>query len=248
MKLKLIILTLSINQFCFSQNADKIWPPITMINDVIFNDSKFDKLNIGCGFLLKYNQDTFAITAKHIIIVAKTDLMKTTNFENGLKQWIMYPKDKKNETVIMGELLNPDKTDSLDWGYKERHDDTYNDFLIFKIKTNNSKIKPVELRKTKPKVGDILYDIGWTYADTDGEQRIYKYSYYKSIGKRFNMRRIIFPENGGGSSGSPVLDSDGLLVGIISGMDEDPITKEIFSSPRNVDYLIQFFNDYYKNK
>jgi len=217
-----------------------------MINDVTFKDSKFDRFNIGCGFLLKVNQDTFAITAKHILCVAKTDSMKTTNFENGLKQWTMYPKDKKEQTVIMDKLLNEDKTDSLSFDFINRHDATYKDYLIFKIKQNNSKIKPLEIRKTKLKYGELLYVIGWTYNDAEGGQRVYKYSYYKSKGTRFNMRMINAPKNGGGLSGSPVIDSNGLLVGIISGMDEDPITKEQFSSPHNVDYLNQYFNSYYK--
>jgi hypothetical protein len=246
MKLKLIILTLAINHFCYSQKTDKTWPPTTMINDVTFKDSKFDRFNIGCGFLLKYNKDTFAITAKHIICVAKTDLMKTTNFEGGLKQWTMYPKDKKEQTVIMDRLLNEDKTDSVSFDFINRHDTTYNDYLVFKIKQNKSKIKPLEMRKTKLKVGEILYVIGWTYNDTEGAQRVYKYSYIQTKGTRFTMRLIKAPENGGGLSGSPVIDSDGLLVGIFSGRDVDPITKEQFSSPRNTDYLINYFSNYNK--
>jgi hypothetical protein len=246
MKIGLFILTLSISQFCFSQNVDKFWPSITMINDVYFKDSKFDKLNIGCGFLLKYNQDTFAITAKHIICVAKTDQMITTNFANGLKQWIMHPKDKKEQTVILDRLLNEDTTDSLTFDFINRHDTTYNDFLIFKIKQNNSKVKPLEMRNTKLKKGEILYAIGWTYNDNDCPQKIYKYSYSQTKGTRFTMRLINAPENGGGLSGSPVVDSEGLLVGIISGFDIDPITREKLSSPRNIDYLIKFFSK--KNK
>jgi hypothetical protein len=174
--------------------------------------------------------------------------MKTTNFENGLKLWTMYPKDKKEQTIIMDRLLNEDKTDSLSFDFINSHDTTYNDFLVFKIKQNNSKIKPLEMRMTKLKDGENLYTIGWTYNDTEGAQRVYKYSYYQSKGTRFNMRVINAPKNGGGLSGSPVIDSDGFLVGIMSGMDEDPITKEEFSSPRHIEYLIRFFEDYYKDK
>ncbi|MCU4174448.1 S1 family peptidase [Carboxylicivirga sp. N1Y90] len=242
-EIRFILLALIITQLCSSQESYKTWPAIAMINDVTFKDRKFDKHNIGCGFLLKHEKDTFAITAKHIICVAKTDVMKTTNFEGGLKQWTMYPKDKKDQTVIMGKLLNEDTTDSLSFDFINRHDTTYNDFLIFKIKQNNSKLVPLEIRKTQLKEGEILYAIGWTYNDTEGSQRIYKYSYYQGKGTRFNMRLIDAPANAGGLSGSPVVDTEGLLVGIISGMDEDPITKEAYSSPRNINYLIDFFNN-----
>ena len=240
----LIILIFAISQYCFSQDSNKTWPSTTMINDVTFKDSQFDKFDIGCGFLLKYKQDTFAITAKHIICAAKTDLMITTNFENGLKQWTMYPRDKKEQTVIIDKLLNEDKTDTLSFDFMHRNAATYHDYLIFKIRQNNSKVKPLEIRKTKLKVGEILYAIGWTYNDTVGEQRVYKYSYYESKGARFNMKTIEAPNKGSGLSGSPVIDADGLLVGIISGTDVDPITRELYYSPCNTDYLIDFFNDY----
>lgn len=246
MRIKYIILILFFSQLCFSQNSIKEWPSIAMINDVTFEESKFDRFNIGCGFLLKYNQDTFAITAKHILCVAKTDKMITTNFENGLKQWTMYPKDIKDQTVIMGRLLNEDKTDTLSFDFIERNNTTYNDYLVFEIKQNNSKVKPLEIRKTKLKVGEILYAIGWTYRDAEGAQRVYKYSYHKSKGTRFDMKIIDAPRNAGGLSGSPVVDADGLLVGIVSGANVDPITKELYNSPRNTDYLVDFFNDYYK--
>lgn len=250
MKLKIFLFVLIVCQIGHTQNSKKCanWPSITMINDVTFKESKFDRLNIGCGFLLKVKNDTFAITAKHIICVAKTDSMKTTNFENGLKQWTMYPKDKKEQTVIIDKLLNEDKTDSVTFDYIGRHDTIYNDFLVFKIKKNNSKVKPLEIRNSKLIVGEKLYVIGWSYGDVAGEQRIYEYSYLKTFGTRFNMRIIKGPVNGGGLSGSPVVDANGALVAIVSGTDEDPVTKEIYSSPRGIGYLTQFFDTYYKMK
>lgn len=219
--------------------------PITMINNVYYKDSKFDKMDIGCGFLLKYNNDTFAITAKHILIVAKTDEMKTTHFEGGLKQWVMHPKDDKNQSVILGELLNEDTTDSLTWEYLMRVKN-YNDFLIFKIKKNNSKIKPLELSTIKPTKGDTLYNIGWSFGDTEGPQRVYTYALRESKGHIFSLKKINAPDNPGGLSGSPVINSKGFLVGIVSGTDEDPITKEEFSAPQHTDYLVNFLQNYYK--
>ncbi|OFY48759.1 MAG: hypothetical protein A2W85_12285 [Bacteroidetes bacterium GWF2_41_31] len=250
MKIILISLAMTLCQMCLAQNADKVWSQTTMVNDVIYKDSIFNKTKVGCGFLLKYKNDTFAITAKHIMNLAKTDDMITTNFEGGLKEWRMYPKDKPEQTVIMGKLLNEDTTDTLTWEYLEKAVKAalYNDFLIFTIKENNSNITPLELSKTAPQKGDILYDIGWTYNDTVGPQRVYKCSFYESTGISFNMRKITYPENGVGLSGSPVINSDGLLVGILSRAETDPVTKEVFASPQHINYLTRFFEDYYKVK
>jgi hypothetical protein len=238
----ILIFAILISQSALSQESIK-YKPISMINDVNFVDSAFDKLNIGNGFLVVYGRDTFAVTAKHILLFAETDSMGIIHFENGLKQWTMYPKDKISQTVIMDKLLNEDRDDSLEWGYINRNWDLFNDWLIFKIKDNKAKVKPLEIRKSELTKGELLYVVGWTYNDSEGEQRIYEYEYYNSNGTHFNMRRIKTPENEGGLSGSPVVDSDGFLVGIISGIGEDPETKEKFSAPCRVDYLIEFLDN-----
>ncbi|MBC7425759.1 MAG: hypothetical protein H7321_04405 [Bacteroidia bacterium] len=38
----------------------------------------------------------------------------------------------------------------------------YNDWLVFSIKTNYSKVTPLKLRRAKLKYGETLYVIGWT--------------------------------------------------------------------------------------
>ncbi|MDA3890563.1 MAG: trypsin-like serine protease [Salinivirgaceae bacterium] len=230
----------------FSQNPMGIFPLTTMVNNIEYTDSNFSKNNIGCGFLLKVDKDTFAVTAKHILLLAKTDQMKTIGFEGGLKSWTMHPKDKPEEQLILGDLLNEDKTDSTNWDFFNRNYYTNHDWLIFNIKENNSKVKPIELRKTELKNGEPLYVLGWTYEDTVGLQRTYIYTYIEPKGTHFNMRRINAPENGSGLSGSPVVDADGFVVGTISGMDENPETGEQYSSPCNVDFLVKFFEGYYK--
>ena len=247
MRFKLIFLIIIYNQICYSQNVDKTWPLTTMVNDVTFKESTYDKLNIGCGFLLKHNNDTFAISAKHILIVAKTDKMQTTNFENELKQWTMYPRDKKEQTVIIGRLLNENRTDSLSWDYYFNNFFSYTDWLVFDIDENNSDIQPIEISNHSPAIGDTVFAIGWTYEDTLGEQRVYSYKIREKEKHRLKMSLINAPENGGGLSGAPVVNSDGYLVGIISAADFDPDYQEIISYPCNTNYIINYLNNMTKS-
>jgi len=243
MKIKLVLFLVTISHMCLSQNSEKVWPSISMVNDVIFKDSTYNHRNIGCGFLLSYNNETYAITAKHLLQVAHTDKMKTTHFENELKKWVMYPKDKKEQTVILGNLLNEDRTDSLNWDNYNNNFYSYTDWLIFDIKANNSDIKPVELSKHAPVIGDTVYVVGWTYDDTVGNQRVYSYMIKGREGQRLKMSLINAPESGAGLSGSPVLNSEGYLVGIISSGGYDPEFQQLISKPCTTDYLIRFFEN-----
>jgi hypothetical protein len=88
---KLLILTIFITllkyEICLSQKQN--WPSITLINKVEFFDSSYNNHNAACGFLLRFKNDTFAISAKHVLLVAKTDSMHSVHFGNYLKQWTM---------------------------------------------------------------------------------------------------------------------------------------------------------------
>jgi hypothetical protein len=240
---KVFILSFTVCQVTLSQNIVTKWEPIAMINDVTFRNSKIWNHNAACGFLVKYKNDTLAITAKHILTLFYSDSLQTASFQGRLKQWAMYPKDKKEQKVIIDRLLNEDKRDSIGMGYINKNWDNFNDWLIFKIKENNSNVKPLKIRKTELKKGEKVFVIGWTYLDFQGEQRIYEYEYHNSQGTHLLLKKLKAPQFDYGLSGSPVIDIHGRLVGILSGNNEDPTTKEKFTSACRVDYLKQFLRN-----
>src|SRR5215217_6678734 len=84
---------------CSSQEkvSTKVFNEITLVNKIEFYNSKFDQPRFSCGFLLQYENDTFAITAKHLLKVIKPEEMKTLSFENVIKSWSLYPLNKKAE-------------------------------------------------------------------------------------------------------------------------------------------------------
>ena len=59
--------------------------PIGLINNVSYQDSSFDNSNASNGFLVGHKDNTYAVTAKHVLMIAKTDAMKFVDFEGGLK-------------------------------------------------------------------------------------------------------------------------------------------------------------------
>jgi V8-like Glu-specific endopeptidase len=224
----LLFLTISftLNSCAQEKVSSKKFDDITLVNGITFFDSKFDQPRFSCGFLLKYGNDTLAITAKHLLNVIKSDKMKAVTFENSIKSWSLYPLTKKGETIIVDQLLNENKAELL--AKKSTYDD---DLLVFSIKENKTKIKPLELRTTELIVGEKLYVIGWTRKMETGEQRVYEFEFHKKIDKRILLKDLIVPEQFGGLSGAPVVDENGKVVGIVSGSTTDPESDKKYFSP-----------------
>jgi hypothetical protein len=213
--------------------------PIAMINDVSFLADKFSKKNLGNGFLINYQQHVYAATAKHIMILAKTDKMVTVSLKGELNKWEMHPKDEPNKIVTLGKLLNENNTDSLNWGYLENHWLNYPDWIVFAIKNNKTAIQPLDIRTTALVASEKIFIVGWAYKDSSGSQRTYQYEYLKTSGTHLYLRKINAPESAGGLSGAPVIDQNGFLVGIVSSSDEDPVTKEEFMLACGVESLVK---------
>lgn len=233
-----VLLLLSTSGYAQDKISEENFADIALTNRIDFFDSKFDQSRFSCGFLIQYKADTFAVTAKHLLKIVKTDEMKTLTFENYIRNWILYPLDKKEQLVITDKLLNENKSASL-------NDNSiyHQDWLLFSIKTNHSNVKPLELRKTPLTPGEKLYVIGWTRKMETGSQRVYEFEYYKSIENRLLLRDLIVPEQFGGLSGAPVIDKQGLVVGIVSGGTVDPSTNKKYFSPCTIDGLIIFLEN-----
>ncbi len=213
---------------------------IGLINNVSYTNTKFSNPNAGNGFLVRYKNKDYAITAKHVLMIAKTDQMKFVDFEGELKQWKLHPKNDSTSYVVLDKLLNTNKKDSLTWSYMDTHWNTYNDWLVFSVKENNSKNIPLKFRK-KPLIKDeILYAVGWTYKDTLEKQRFYKYKFDKAEGNYYNLIQINGPKGLGGLSGAPVVDKTGKVVGLVSSGGENEQTKEIVLQATSIKNAMDF--------
>lgn len=230
---------------CFSQEktSSKKIDDIAFLNKIDFFDSKYDQQKFGCAFLLKFKNDTFGITAKHLLKFIKLPQMKGVSFENGIKRWSLYGLNKTAENVIVDKLLNENKEEPI--LEKSTYDD---DWLVFSLKNNFSKAKAVEIRETPLISGEKVYVVGWTRKMENGAQRVYEFEYYKTIGKRILLKDIIVPEQFGGLSGAPVVDENEMLVGIVSGKTVDPDSGKSYFSPCAVSQLKIFLENLHHKK
>lgn len=225
---------------CYSQEkvSKKVFDEIALVNQISFYNSKFDQPKFSCGFLLKYNTDTFVVTAKHLLKIIKPEEMTTLSFDKIIKGWSLYPLDKKGEDVITDSLLNENKEERL--ADKSTYTD---DWLVFSLKENHSKAKALEARTTPLVPGEKLYVIGWTRKMESGKQRVYEFEYLKTIDHRILLKEILVPETFGGLSGAPVVDEQGAVVGIVSNGTVDPASNKKYFSPCVLDGLLSFIGN-----
>lgn len=233
----LLVAFVALISSCHSQEkvSAKVFEEIALVNKVEFYDAKLDQPKFSCGFLLKFKNDTVAVTAKHLLKIIKPDEMKFLSFENTIKKWSLYPLDQPNASIITDFLLNENKSERL--ADKATYD---NDWLVFSIKENHSKVKVLEARTTPLILGEKLYVVGWTRKMESGQQRVYEFEYFKTIGNRILLKEIIVPEQFGGLSGAPLLDANGLVVGLVSNGTVDPESDKKYFSPCNLKALLSF--------
>jgi len=182
------------------------------------------------------------VSAKHIISVVKTDSMKYLTLDGFVKKWSLRPLTREDQSVVVDKLLNADSTENLN--AKNRFE---NDWLVFSIKENNSKVQPLEIRETPLIKGEKLYVVGWTRLMTEGAQRVYEFKYYKTRGTHILLKNIIVPEKFGGLSGAPVIDENGMLVGIVSNSTFEITALSKLFSPCKIDNLKHFLDNYIEN-
>ena len=131
--LLLFLLSISIKN-CSAQTGI-MEAPIGLINNVSFYDSKFNNSNASNGFLVTANNKIYAVTAKHILMITKTDKMNFIDFEGELKQWKMHPKNDTSAYIIIDKLLNTNRNDSLTWNYIMSNN-IFEDWIAFSLIEN----------------------------------------------------------------------------------------------------------------
>jgi hypothetical protein len=185
------------------------WPQITMVNQIEYNDK--DHPIAGCGFLLDTGDEILAATAKHILIYFKSDSMKAVSFNNALKLWKMFPKNNPDDAVVVDKLINENLKEPLEKIPPEK------DWLLFTIQKRSQNIQPLKFRSNPMQEGETVYIIGWRYTDNDCPQVIYEGNFVRSEeGSILITTKELSDNTMPGLSGSPVIDSRGYLLGLMS--------------------------------
>jgi len=228
--------------FCTAQQKEiwvdksfEKWPQIALINTVEFNngdryiDPSFDYA--GTGFLIDTGKDTLAATAKHVLWIARNKKSKTVQINDELKKWIMISKLNRIDSVVVDKLINEDSSEILQ-GPKSTI--TERDWIIFSIKDVSPNIHLLKPRYTTLVPGERVYMIACAYADSTSV------AYEGMLIRKEGMDLLIefhSNKNLAGSSGSPVIDANGHLIGILSSSTKDNVTGKNINVAVSTEYL-----------
>jgi len=232
-KLKIIAFTVLLANTCLSIAAEK--QSFSGINALSFVDSQYDKGFVGNGFLIKYNQKLYAVTVKHALMEARTPKMATVSIDGHINKWRIHPNKQSDNFIQLGRLLNADDSEKIDMNILTK------DWLVFEVEKNHSTLVPLELRDSPIKKGETLTAYGCSYVNkVSCEQDEYPGVFISATedNLRVAMANLDLSQLRG-LSGSPVLDNNHRVVGIVSNLLKSESGEGLDFAPANLEYLYQ---------
>jgi hypothetical protein len=128
--------------------------------------------------------------------------------------WDFYPKNDKATRLKVKRLINENPEEPI--GYFNTLKDR--DWIIFEMEEKNSPVYPLKIRYTPLEKHEVVYSVGWSWNEEAGQYpNMSKYQCYKDMGNYYYVKTLSDTGTPAGRSGSPVIDKNGYLVGIVSG-------------------------------
>lgn len=188
------------------------WPQLLLTNAAEFNGHT--SLEGASGFLVKNSAGKiFAATALHLLGDAGGVEPEVTlgQLDDKLVRWQMFPRTSPETFVEIAGLGSAKmKAQEPNWfgNYATK------DWLLLAIASSDDlPAEPLAVRKEPVTVGEEVYFVGCPYSEEHCSQNVYRGKVTSRRGSNFRCD-IDPPVELWGFSGAPVLDRDGLVVGV----------------------------------
>lgn len=224
----------AISTFGFTEASTNPGLPVSGVNNVAFHQSEYNNAFAGNGFLIEYQNKPYAVTVKHALLEAKTNVMDSVSLQEHVSRWRIHPLRSPDKYVQLGRLINASKVEKLDMNILKK------DWLLFEIESNQSDLVTLKIRTRPLAPGENVFAIGCSYANkTHCIQDRYKGKFisYDTHNLRVTLDGLPMSQLRG-LSGSPVLDKDNYLVGIVSNVLPKTSGKGFDFAPAKLDYLL----------
>lgn len=210
------------------------WPDFALTNEINFKDTTY--YDIANSFLVNTGFDTIGVSCKHLFMLFENQLgLESINLGNQFNHWNMYPKNRKEKTVTVKKLINENTTEQIG----QFNTLKVRDWILFELERNSNQLYPLKIRYTPVNSNEIVYAVGWGMKQKDNSKpALTKLQCINNLEDYFYVKPLKTDTQPHGRSGSPVIDKNGYLVGIVSGQEGN---LGVIGSTK---YLTMMFNKY----
>lgn len=193
-----------------------LWPDLALMQKAKF--SHHTDMEAGCGCLVRLpTGEICALTAGHLlgqaggvkpgfVHLGSLDKDKLATLDAEIASWKMYSPNATDDCVNVTGL----------YGKAKQFDETCDQVLLrLAPNTNGYPVTPLDLRLSPVLTTETLYMITYDWDDKDSAQQVvHKVHRVPGFGFTCLMEN---PAELNGFSGAPIVDKNGLLVGILTG-------------------------------
>lgn len=216
--MKILLFTLAVSLLmAMGTTAQRIEDPVSHIDwkrVVLANDAEFNagKMTWGSGFLIRYKNDTIAITARDFTGTTYThgEMLLIKDFAREMKYWNMYIPDQPSQFVALATLVMPERIER-----KVSILMFSANYLTFSLKKKNSNIIPLDPDARKIPNRDTVFIVGY---DRDHNLRIVQGIVEMVANEKFadteiRIRTDVYLGDPG-FAGAPIVDRQGKAIGL----------------------------------
>lgn len=209
------------------------WPNFALTNEISFSDTTY--YDIANSFLVSTGADTIGVSCKHMFFLFEELGLSSVDLGDSFESWQMYPKNQKERRVAVKRLINKNPQEPIG----QYNTMKVRDWILFELEKKNNQLYPLKIRYTAVQKNENVYAVGWGWEQKDiSKPSIRKLQCYKNLDDYFYAQTIKADIHPKGTSGSPVIDKNGYLVGIVSGQEGN------MTVIGGVKYLTMMFDKY----